>query len=87
MFSLKNLACKGLICDNSSCDNKPRACYKVWRTELCNHDDVIKWKHFPIYWPLCAGNPPFTGGEFPRTKASDAELWCFLWSAPEETVK
>ena len=19
----------------------------------------------------------------PRTKASDAELWCFLWSAPE----
>ena len=35
----------------------------------------------------------FTGGEFtgargfPRTKASDAELWCFLWSAPEQTVK
>ena len=23
----------------------------------------------------------------PRTKASDAEIWCFLWSAPEETVK
>ena len=23
----------------------------------------------------------------PRTKASDAELWCFLWSAPEPTVK
>ena len=26
----------------------------------------------------------FTGDRWiPRTKASDAELWCFLWSAPE----
>ena len=23
----------------------------------------------------------------PLTKASDAELWCFLWYAPEQTVK
>ena len=23
----------------------------------------------------------------PLTKASDAELWCFLWSAPEQTVE
>ena len=23
----------------------------------------------------------------PYTKASDAELWCFLWSAPEPTVE
>ena len=23
----------------------------------------------------------------PLTKTSDAELWCFLWSAPEQTVK
>ena len=23
----------------------------------------------------------------PLTKASDAELWCFLWSAPESTVE
>ena len=22
----------------------------------------------------------------PLTKASDAELWCFLWSAPKQTV-
>ena len=22
----------------------------------------------------------------PLTEASDAELWCFLWSAPEHTV-
>ena len=45
------------------------------------HDDVIKWKHFPRYWPLCG---EFTGHRWiPSKKASDAELWCFLWSAPE----
>ena len=32
-----------------------------------------------------AGNSPITS-EFPTKKASDAELWCFLWSAPETTV-
>ena len=21
-------------------------------TEACSHDDVIKWKHFPRYWPF-----------------------------------
>ena len=75
--------------------------------ELGTHDEVIKWNHFPRYWPfargihrsqvllaICAGNSPVTGvtghlrGEFtghrwsPHTKASDAELWCFLWTAP-----
>ena len=41
------------------------------------HDDVIKWKHFPRYWPFVRGihRPRW----IPRTKASDAELWCFLW--------
>ena len=30
----------------------------------------------------------FTGQRWiPLTKASDAELWCFLWSVPEQTVK
>ena len=44
------------------------------------HDDVIKWKHFPRYWPLCG---EFTGHRWIlRTKASDAELCGFLWSAP-----
>ena len=45
------------------------------------HDDVIKWKHFPRYWHLCW---EFTDPRWiPRTKASDVELWCFLWSASE----
>ena len=28
------------------------------------HYDVLKSKHFPCYWPFCAGNSPATG-EFP----------------------
>ena len=48
---------------------------------LCgvNHDDVIKWKHFPRYWPFVRGI--HRSRWIPRTKASDAELWCLLWSA------
>ena len=56
----------------------------------CFHDDVVKWKH-PRYWLLCG---EFTGdcGEFtghrwiPLTQTSDAGLWFFLWSAPEQTA-
>ena len=48
-------------------------------TTMAAHDDVIKKKHFRVTGPLC--------GEFighwwiPLTRASDAVLWCFLWSA------
>ena len=52
------------------------------------HDDVIKWKHFPRHWPFVGGihrSPGGGGGGIPVTKASDAELWRFLWSAPEQT--
>ena len=41
---------------------------------LAVHDDVLKWKHFPRYWPFVWGihrSPVFS-----LTKASDAELWC-----------
>ena len=45
-----------------------------------DHDDFIKWKHFARYWPLCG---EFTGHRWiPLTKASDGELWCFVWSVP-----
>ena len=40
---------------------------------------------FRVTGPLCG---EFTGLRWiPLTKASDAELWCFLWSMPELTVK
>ena len=39
---------------------------------------------FRVTGNLCGD---FTGHRWiPRTNASDAELWCFLWSAPEWTV-
>ena len=35
---------------------------------VVHHDDVIKWKHFPRYWPaLCVGNSPVLG-EFPAQR-------------------
>ena len=43
--------------------------------------DVIKWKHFRVTGHLCG---EFTGPRWiPHTKASDVELWCFLWSVSE----
>ena len=46
------------------------------------------WRHqmetFSALLTLCAGNSPVLGPRWiPRTKASDAELWCFLWSESE----
>ena len=49
------------------------------------HDDVIKWTHVPRSWPFVKGihrsQVNSTG-----SKASDAELWYFRWSAPELRV-
>ena len=45
-------------------------------------DDVIKCKHFPRYSPFVRGIHRW----IPRTKASDAELWCFLWSALDKRL-
>ena len=44
---------------------------------VLTHDDVIKWKHFPRYWTFVRGI--HRSRWMPRTKASDAGLWCFLW--------
>ena len=47
------------------------------------------WRHqmetFPRYWPFVRGIHWSTVNS--RTKASDAELWYFLWSAPEQMVE
>ena len=37
---------------------------------------------FDTLWGKSAGN-----WWIPLTKASDVELWCFLWYAPEQTVE
>ena len=49
------------------------------------HDDVIKWNIFRVTGPLCG---ELTGHRWiPVTKASDAELSCFLWSEPEQKLE
>ena len=80
-----------------------------WTPFMKSHDEGIKWKHFPRYWPSVWGihrwtmNSPHKGqwrgalldmcmnkwlSKQSRrwwvglTKASDAGLWYFLWSAP-----
>ena len=53
--------------------------------EIPRHDDVIRWKHFPRYWPFVRGIHRWPVN-FPH-KNNDAELWCFLWSAPKRTAE
>ena len=46
------------------------------------HDDVIKWKNNPRYWPSVRGIH-----RTPLTKVSGTELWRFLWYVPEQTFE
>ena len=54
----------------------------AWSRSACE----AWWRHqietFSALLAFCAGSSPVTV-ESPLTKASSAELWCFLWSAPE----
>ena len=52
----------------------------------CIHDDTIKWKHFPHYWPFVRRIYQSLVW-IPLTKTSDMVLWCFLWSVPEQTIR
>ena len=50
------------------------------------HDDVIKWKHFPRYWPfLCEGNPPVNSG-FPPQRPVTRNFDIFF-DLSEQTVE
>ena len=63
----------------------------IWKCELsavmsqpkCVHDDVIKWKHFPRYWPFLWGiqrspvNSSVTG-EFPAQRPVKRSLDVFF---------
>ena len=56
--------------------------------ELLPFPHFTWWRHqMETFSALLAfGCGVFAGHRWiPRTKASDAELWCFLWSAPEPT--
>ena len=49
------------------------------------HDDVIKWKHFPRYWPFVRGihRSPVNSSH----KGQWRGALMLLWSAPESTVE
>ena len=81
--------------DSAPSGNNPGIAWANVDTDLCpemasldhidhlmqKHDDVIKWKHFPRNCSFVRGI--HRSRRIPHTKASDAELWCFLWSASE----
>ena len=50
-----------------------------------HHDEVISLKFFSRYWPFVRGIHWSSVNSL--HKASDAELWCFLWSVSEQMVK
>ena len=74
-----------VLCNGSSCSHQwlhkaARYCHIVDNSSIW-HDDVIKGNIFCVTGHLCG---KFTGHRWiPRTKASDAERWPFLWSALE----
>ena len=49
--------------------------------KLSRHDDVMKWKHFPRYWPFVRGIY-----RSPLNSPHKSQLGCFLWSAPETMI-
>ena len=50
------------------------------------HNDVIKWKHFPPYWPFVRGIHRSPVNSQHKSQWREA-LRAFFRSAPEETVK
>ena len=63
--------------------------YFSWNELLYIHS-FFKWKNLKPWWchqiETFSALIAFCGGNS-FTKASDAEVWCFLWSAPEQTVE
>ena len=63
----------------------------LWEEEPANNKDIAMMTSsngniFRVTGPLCG---EFTGHwwiPLTKLKANDAELWCFLWSAPEQTA-
>ena len=60
-------------------------CIQTWQPlSSLPHVEVIKKKHFRVSGPFCR---EFTGHRWIfLTKTSDANPWCFLWSAIEQMI-
>ena len=69
-FFIQNLNIWIQIIEGCRIANKSTLVYVIYWLRpqaACHHDDVIKWKHFPRYWPFVRGNHPVTG-EFPAQR-------------------
>ena len=66
----------GLGCFNSLSPVSSHILTAIWVMD--KHGDVIKWKHFPRYWPFVRGIPRSPVNSPPKCQ------WrgCFPWSAP-----
>ena len=87
---LKNIFSKHSIflnrIQNLHCE-RPRAVYPAGKNLCCvSNDGIAWWRHqMEAFSALLA--PCAVTGEFPITKASDTELWYFLWATPEQTAE
>ena len=67
--------------------NRSRSHDPEWKKKMRHgHDDVIKWKHFPCYWPFVRGihRSPVTG-EFPTQRAVTRSLMFSLICAWDDS--
>ena len=61
-------------------------CTEIWKWNILFHDDVIKWKHFPRYWPFVRGihrspvNSPHKG------QWCGASMFCFSDLRPNKRL-
>ena len=50
-----------------------------WMDIKYEHDDVIKWNHFPHYWPFVRGNSPYKGQWLGVLMLSLIYVWINGW--------
>ena len=58
--------------------------YTIWYSRQL-HDDVIKWNHWPSYWPFVRGIHWSLVNSLYKGQWRGALM--FLWSTPEQTIK
>ena len=63
---------------------RQHSAFSIHRNITRGHDDVIKWKHFPRYWPCVRGihRSPVNS----LHKGQWRGTLMFLWSAPEKML-
>ena len=70
--------------------SEPMLTSKVFSDINLRHDDIIKWKHFPCYWPFVQGihrwpvNPPHKGQWLRALMFSLISAWINGWVTNRE---